>query len=545
MKTTKNIIILIFLLAVSIGFTTSCKLDDMQESPNAATPDAANLDLLFNGVQTNFGSFVTSGQFQPMAATRVLTMSGVYNNAFAASGFNGKWSTAYSGLLPDSKILLRQTDGVAEYKNMNAVTKILTSYTLTTLVDYFGDVPYSEATTEGEILNPKLDSGQDVYNEALKLLNEAIETLKNNDDSADLPQDLFYEKDMDKWLTLAYTLKLRWYNNTKFVDEATSKTNINELIANGDLIDKASENFVWKYGISKNEPDTRSPYYVGSLTRGSYLGQYLMNIMKNDYGSEDPRIYYYYYRQSETYPGTDEQGLFDRPCQRYAKPSHYSANDPYCNSVGDGYWGRDHGNNEGVPSDNDKITLFGLYPFGLKFDNNSFSAFKDDEGAGGKGYQPIFMSSWTYFIQAESALSIGTTGNPKDLFLKGVEESMKTVRDFNTEVPKGSNMMTDPIISNYLNLLTNDYDNATNKLDLVMKQFYIATFGNGSEAYNNYRRTGYPSDIQPNIEASPGKYIRSFKYPDNARINNINIEQKPDQTVKVFWDKNPSLSIDF
>ena len=38
-------------------------------------------------------------------------------------------------------------------------------------------------------------------------------------------------------------------------------------------------------------------------------------------------------------------------------------------------------------------------------------------------------------------------------------------------------------------------------------------YGNGVDAYNAYRRTGFPTTLQPNMEPNPGSYIRSLYYP--------------------------------
>ncbi|KAB1155209.1 SusD/RagB family nutrient-binding outer membrane lipoprotein [Tenacibaculum aiptasiae] len=545
MKKMKKINIFIILL-ISVMFV-SCSLDDLQENPNAATPTSADITLLANGVQINFANFVTSAQNQPMGVTRMILMSGVYDNAYSSVSFDSKWRNGYSGLLADAVTLLNNVGSDPIHNNVKAQTQILMSYTLTTLVDYFGDVPYSEAIKFDSNTNPKLDSGEDVYKEALNLLNDAIQNINNNSGSNELVTDMFYGGSMAKWKTLANTLKLRIYNNTRLVD-ANAKAEINKLILENDLIDTSEEDFVWKYGTQRNDPDTRSPRFRESITRSNYMGQYIMNIMKNTYSNPDPRIYYYFYRQSGTYPGNDEQGLFDRPCQRFPKPLHYTASDPYCNSIGDGYWGRDHGNNEGVPSDEGRITIWGLYPYGTKFDNNSFTTLSEtgnNAGAAGQGYFPIFMSSWTSFIKTEAALTLSTDGDPVSLFRDALNKSFNTVKDFNLDQPNGSNVMTGIKINDYINVIITNYNNsnATEKLDLVMKQFYLATWGNGLEAYNNYRRTGYPSDIQPNLESAPGDFIRSFKYPASAVTNNSNINQKPNQSVKVFWDTQTSVNI--
>ena len=66
--------------------------------------------------------------------------------------------------------------------------------------------------------------------------------------------------------------------------------------------------------------------------------------------------------------------------------------------------------------------------------------------------------------------------------------------------------------------------------------------GNGTDAYNAYRRTGLPSDVQPNIEPNPGAFPVSMWYPNNYTARNSNASQKSDLTGKVFWNtQSPNL----
>ena len=73
-------------------------------------------------------------------------------------------------------------------------------------------------------------------------------------------------------------------------------------------------------------------------------------------------------------------------------------------------------------------------------------------------------------------------------------------------------------------------------MNVLGMQSFVAQYGNGLGAYNFYRRTGFPTTLQPNIEPNPGGFIRSFYYPANHANNNSNISQKSGVTDPVFWD---------
>jgi hypothetical protein len=96
-------------------------------------------------------------------------------------------------------------------------------------------------------------------------------------------------------------------------------------------------------------------------------------------------------------------------------------------------------------------------------------------------------------------------------------------------------------VEDYLAEVDALFDAATgdDKFNLLAKEFFVSQFGNGIDAYNFYRRTGFPSDLQPNLEPNPGAFIRSFLLPAVYANNNSNATQKPSVTIKVFWDTNP------
>jgi hypothetical protein len=73
-------------------------------------------------------------------------------------------------------------------------------------------------------------------------------------------------------------------------------------------------------------------------------------------------------------------------------------------------------------------------------------------------------------------------------------------------------------------------------LELIIKEYFIASWGNGIEPYNNYRRTGYPSNFQPTLEIASGVFYSTALYPSSSTVNNTNAPNNV-RTRKVFWDK--------
>jgi hypothetical protein len=237
---------------------------------------------------------------------------------------------------------------------------------------------------------------------------------------------------------------------------------------------------------------------------------------------------------------------------------------PYCIASADGYYGRDHMNGSGIPPDGPIRTIWGLYPGGGKFDDNSFD-FTQNGGTDeprGQGIHPIMLSSYTYFMRAEAALMAGTGEDPVALMESGIRASMDKVFSFtsliNTGAVVGTTPTGDPItlqeayldsfdddVDEYIGHVMDRWNAATSddeRLDVLMKEYHIALYGNGIEAYNNVRRTAKPANLQPAIDTGPGTFIWSFLYPGNYVDLNANAEQKS-ITTKIFWDTNSSDAV--
>lgn len=531
-----------FLIAtISLVTFSSCETTnlDLTENPNELPLTASDPDLLLNGVQLKFAQTMQYFGNSGAEVTRLKYMFGRdYQNAYSASFFNTEWEYSYRSILKNIRLMNPIAEGKGMKKHL-AMGQVLEAYTMVTLVDYFGDVPYKEAL-DGTNLNPKLDPGKDVYAAALVLLDKAIVNF-NATATADPKIDFYYSKSWAKWIKLANTVKMKIYIQTKNVD-ATAISKFNSLVSAGSFIG-AGEDFEFKWGTSNANPDARHPEYVNNYTPSGvgsgYQANWLMNEMRNGKSVVDPRTRFYFYRQVNDTPVSEQ----DMTCTVQPAPQHYlDGGHVYCRIANNsGYWGRDHGNNEGTPPDSQKRTAAGLYPAGGRFDDNSFKAINSITlGAAGQGITPIILASTVDFWRAEAALSTGGTGDAKALMLAGITKSLAKVRGF-LSLDKGANLSGITITSDasYLTEVGTLYDNATAKLDVVMTEFFITLYGNGIDAYNAYRRTGFPTRLQPNIEANPGKFIRSFLYPASETGSNPNVKQKVSVGQRVFWDNNP------
>ena len=278
----------------------SCETTDLDltDNPNALSPSQADASFFLNSIQVDFAFWVNTMGDRGGELTRINYMNGRnYNTIYSPDSWNGVWSSAYRGMLEDIRLmnLLADEAGLTYQRGMG---KVFQAYILLTLVDYFGDIPYSEALQGAEgILNPVADSGQSVYSAAIATLDSAVADF-NAGGSAN--NDFFYNGDASKWIKAANSIKKKALLNTGDYAGYNAITN---------YISSPSDDFQFNWGTSPATPDTRHPLYRSNYTStggGEYQSNWMMfNMINGHAGNTDPRINYYFYRQVGETPGFD------------------------------------------------------------------------------------------------------------------------------------------------------------------------------------------------------------------------------------------------
>lgn len=591
-----------FILTCTVVLASACTLE-LQQDPNAVQLNNLDPNLTLNSVQTALPGLFQSFSTWGMQMTRLQNSGGsVYNNVFSPQTFDGVWSTSYATLLSDADALTKTADA-ANLTIHAGISRVLSAYTLVMLVDFFGDVPYSEALQGSSNFNPKADSQTELYNRALALLDQAI--VNFNTTSAPIPTsppfiDFYYGGNTTRWKRFANSVKLKIFLNRRLVDAAGSTAGINAVLASPDgVISAQADNFVFRYGTNTADPDNRHPRFTANYLTGAgnYMSNHLIWMMLYGYDAQqnttagvtigDPRLRFYFFRQVNAnsanpneircvteatlpahYPFSTGTAIIPGkgglPPGISTNPGHPAWLRTYCYPSGIGYWGRDHVDNQGIPPDNLLRTTWGPYPSGGRFDANNPVGISGGAGLGqrGAGFQPIMMRSYVQFMLAEAAAFLGTTGTARTYFENGMRTSFTDVRDWSTNGTFGvgpaspteanistfypaANYTTD--VNAYVTLALAAYDAQTSnvgRMNFIAREYWISLFCNGIEAFNLYRRTGLPSGMQPTIVANPGPFPRTFWYPANfANLNNT-AAQRADLTGRVFWDTN-TANLDF
>lgn len=550
---------ILFLATVMALFSCDKSFDKLLNDPSLASPQSADVDLYLNNAQLGFADVFSSydavanisgaSDFgAQMVRMEAAATGSTYQDVYSGENFDDLWRNAYAEVFKNLNAMLPLADAQKKYTHMG-IAKILKAYTLFTLVDFFGDIPYTEANQGTANTNPAADPGRAVYDSALALLTSAIDDMQKSAASAPT-NDLFYGGSKTKWITLAKTLQLKAYIQTRLVDQ-TAKDKIQALLTENDLIDTEAEDFQFQYSSKDQTPDSRHPKYINNYGTdqgaADYIGSHFMWMLYIEKGIIDPRIRYYLYRQTTDIVAAIPNAAnfqFTLPCYARARPAYYPASMPFC-TVSEGYFGRDHMNNEGIPPDNQVRTTFGVYPTGGRFDDDDNESVGPGQGGKGAGILPIWISSFTEFVKAEAALTLASGGDAKAALKSGIEKSFSKVFGFPAKI--GVTVPEERVPSAaaqtaYINNVLASYDAATadGKLNVVMKEWYLASWGNGVEPYNFYRRTGKPNNLQLAVlTATPGPFIRSFFYPSVYANLNSKATQKTATNVKVFWDTNP------
>ncbi len=548
-----------YMLVAFIGgsFLNSCETTelDLRTSPNDLAGDQADPNLLLNSIQFAYAANMVAINDIGSEVTRIDNMSGRdYFNNYPGATFSFIWSRAYSsaGSGVGSGVSVGMLTNLQGLEDINAnsdinynfhvgISKVMYAHQLMLLADYLGSAAFSEAGNPEEFPAPNLDDGASIYASALALLDEAQGLLSG--DAPDLgADDFFYGGDATLWVKAINSIRLKAYATTN------NTSAFNAVIAGNNFISDTADDFQFQFGSRQLQPDTRHQDYADDYTPAGaniYYSNWLMETMLE---ADDPRIRYYFYRQVPGTPGANDidgdpvdPSEEDLACSLVVPPQHYiDGGFTFC-SVDNGYWGRSHGNDEGTPPDGFLRTAAGVYPAAGRFDDNSFGGVGLGLGGAGAGIEPIILASYIDFWRADMAASDAD----KATFMEaGLEKSIAKVQSFgaldaNADISFAPDA-TD--VTAYIAGVVADFNAATgdDKENIFAEQYWFTLYGSGAEAFNYYRKTGYPTTLNPSWEPNPGPFPRSFLLPQNEVVTNPSLTQKTALTEQVFWDTNPA-----
>jgi hypothetical protein len=187
-------------------------------------------------------------------------------------------------------------------------------------------------------------------------------------------------------------------------------------------------------------------------------------------------------------------------------------------------------------------TVSGLYPLGGEFDDG-------DGGASSfaRGNPQVPQRILTYyalkFVEAELYLTGVVPGDHRAALEEAIWASFEKVNQIAASV--SSPLMENADIQEYVDAVLADYDtdDETGKLEHIMTQKWIASFGFGPDMFTDFRRTGFPVLHDANTDnlsftIRNREFPNSFPWPTaNLQVNSNAPAQKlvTSPEAKPFW----------
>ena len=556
-------------LAGLISIVSSCNLTELDINTDPNRPATGSLGLLLPIAENAARNAFTAVNSDAMGFAGLWTSSDDYN--LNNTSYQGAWNGAYQNLQSMEEILKATEDG--KNPRYRGIAMVLKAYSMGNYVDMFGDMPYSEAWKGNAAepnKSPKFDKDSDVYEALLKLCDQAVVELAKPQPIAVI-NDYMGSGNATTWTRIAKTVKLRLLLISR-KGRATGNADLKAAFEAGGFITAATQNWSYLYSTQISPERNTHPWfitYTGTLDP-NYINHQLMGEMILN---KDPRLPFYFYRQTTRI--LDQNNPTDRGSTPFGG-SYLPLRDSFLNDYKKafnitgaipaadlayiaGYFGRDRADVSGNAADGPLRTTPGTYPAGGVYSEKGMAAVALTGQAalnfGGNGQWPLIHSWNTKYYQIEAILDgTGVTGDAKALFSNAMREQIDVV------VAQG--LKSDPSraktpaiteVDAYVKAWTDLYDAAaTNqaKLNVVAKQIWFCSWGQGMDIWNLQRRTGYPVQsqfkqfsigIQAPILKPPRQYALRLPYPQQEGALNPNASKYITDVIfdrdPIFWDK--------
>jgi hypothetical protein len=514
MKTIKNYIFLVS----ALFFCAGCDQDfvDINTNPYAVT--AVDPALLFAGSQrSHLGTW---------AAEHTIVQHFVcpYNTG-ANLGFNfnedidmvsnPKWDQSYPGPLRN---MIQAIDLLGENTtrvNLLSMIRIWKAQVFMGIVDEYGDVPYfnvGKAVINREYY-PAYDDDATIYEDLYSELTDAIAAL---DAGADyVPEDLFYgargsnpaanaTDQTARWKKLGNSLLLRLGMRYSKVNPTKAASIVSEALAGGVMTSNTDNAYV-KYGVGAVQAENNN---LRNFSYFYYAAEPFVDQLKS---TTDPRAKF-------ILANFDDPGAV--------------VNDPTPDT--------DLANQFGVPvgvTSTDLANTSGPYrgPRGTGLDYSQMNIWIVASPAAPDFYVTYAQTS---LLLAEAAGRGWVTGDAKTYYENAIRADMAAYALY-----PGATPITEPEITAYLNVPGVAF-NVTDAVKLINTQYWIVNLRNGTEAFANFKRSGYPV-LAPNLFNGKlnGGFARRMSFPDReASANAVSYAGGvaaiggDNLLSRVFWD---------
>ncbi|MDR1555541.1 MAG: SusD/RagB family nutrient-binding outer membrane lipoprotein [Tannerellaceae bacterium] len=517
MKKYITVTLSVLLLSISLF---SCDLD-INVNPNAATGSVVTPDLILPGALAALAEDInTYNRFGALMVGHLFPGDGVsgfgdlYSYNYTSASDTALWNNAFAHLR-DIQDIITVAEENPKYVYFGAAAHVLRAYTYHLLVDEYGDVPYFEGIRGDENISPAFDDDAAVYQAIIEELTDAVATFKAGGTSGEIPlafsgvSDPLFKGNITKWIQFANNLKLRLLIRAtgseidNFVQPA-----FNTFSSEGFLKEDALINPGYN-GSSKQNPFYNDYHSAVTGAISSYARFYL------------PTTYLISFYTGSKLKDDRRGALLYR---NYPETPHYQLGKQ----------------DEGRPYTPQYVWLESV----LKGRDQGFAAFYAFE---------------TYFLLAEAALTgHELDGDWKSNYTQGIVSSFRYL-----ESNLGGSLIADAdpeadaaayIEANADSYLANIDKASTTaqRLEAIITQKYLAAnLINAHEAWNDFRRTAYPTinNAGRQAELTFASYLSDSPREDKMLVRHVYPQAEYDLNANtpdvgnsfsnpIFWDKN-------
>lgn len=493
------------LAATLLGGAYGCKdYLDVNVSPNL--PDQVSpQSLLASGIAG--AAFANGNELTRFSSVIMNYLSGaagspatydIYNTNGADFGNQWRFEIYGGALITNQKMI--ETADASGAKAYSGIGKIMNAYTFGLATDVWGDVPYSEALKGDAVPQPRVDSQEDIYKgnaglgiqSLFDLIREGVADLDapttlrpGSDDIVYGGQGLTPTQQIEYWKRAGNTLMMKHALQMSRRDPQLAASIINEALTKPYIISNA-QNLSVKFGPVVNSQSPIYYYtYVSSFRDELIVSTRYINRLL---ALNDPRL-----RRFVTFP-LDKQDPVNVPDS--------------VRSIDNGFRGT------------------------LPQPTGNWSRWSETLlGANGVGPVRLLTNAQRAFILAEAALTLPGLSIPASqaqaLYEEGIRASMQEAGVPASDIT--AYFAANPTVVTLAGT-------TAQQVEQVINQKYIALTGNSLEAWNDWRRTGFPrlEENQNAVGINGTRPVRA-QYIDQEVARNPNfVVKQPNE--RVWWD---------
>jgi hypothetical protein len=315
------------LLLLIVVLVTSCEMPDNidPKSASVVTPaslvTSAEINLFTQMTTMDYNDNVGRLLAQYLSEVTYVTESR-YNFSDRKIP-DSHWGIIYRDVLTnleEAKGIINNTSYTDQVKKANqlAIIDILEVYSYQSLVDLFGNVPYTEAIKGSANSRPKYDDAKTVYYSLIETLSKSINNLSSDSEGFG-ESDILYGGDINSWKLFANSLKLRFALRISDFDSAKANTMVKEALTSG-VFEDQSESAIFR--PTGTAPYVGCYYHWGTIEarpKDYVPTNTLINMMNT---LNDPRRPVWFTLYKGAYVGLT-YGL--KAASSYSKFSHFSS----------------------------------------------------------------------------------------------------------------------------------------------------------------------------------------------------------------------------